>query len=56
MRLRTIGPAGVWLTGKRWSLSYWPPRAWKPLSIREGWQGRSGWWGALRFTRQETQS
>jgi hypothetical protein len=56
LTLRFVDRSGFWLVTRRWDVSYWAPRAWKPLSVREGWDGsRKGWWGAVRVTRHEAQ-
>jgi hypothetical protein len=34
-------------------IEYWTPWAYKPLSIRSGYRGRHGWWGALAIQRQD---
>jgi hypothetical protein len=44
MKIDPHDTSGLWLLTKRWSFSYWPPKAWKPLSVREG---HRGWGGAL---------
>lgn len=46
-----FGKEGVWVLGRTWSFSYWPPNVWHPLGIRLGWYGREGWWGAAAFHR-----
>jgi hypothetical protein len=52
VKVDTTEVDGVWILTKRWSLSYWPPKAWKPLSIREGRRGRSGRLGAVSLRRR----
>lgn len=52
MKIDTTEVKGVWLLTKRWSLSYWPPKAWKPLSVREGQRGWTGRFGTVALSRR----
>lgn len=53
MKLRLLGRSGLWVTTRRWNISYWTPWTYQPLSLRYDGDpdGRRGWWGALRVTR-----
>lgn len=52
MKIDLTEVEGLWVLTKRWSLSYWPPKAWKPLSVRSGQRGLCGRLGAVSIERR----
>jgi hypothetical protein len=42
---------GFWLLTRGWSVGYYLPGSYMPLTIRLGIRGRTGWWGAAHIER-----
>jgi hypothetical protein len=51
--IKLLDRSGIWIYGRTWSFSYWTPWTWKPFSVRHGYIGRTGWWGAASFSRRD---